>query len=173
MGGAFPGADRSVAARREEFSFDGIDGKYWLPSTTTVASLSAMVFPAPRMPLPFLSTSPPKDNLQSGYRCAARLSKELDARATRIGFRNHLLGRKRVQRSQRNPRKPSLGKMRTAVCYNRARQGRNSNGRAESSNHGKVVPIFHFFAIPVFVANFIWSLFRLWHLGISFAESLE
>jgi hypothetical protein len=36
-------------------------------------------------------------------------------------------------------------------------------------NHGKVVPIFHFFAIPVFVANFIWSLFRLWHLGISFA----
>ena len=36
-------------------------------------------------------------------------------------------------------------------------------------NHGKVVPIFHFFAIPVFVANFIWSLFQLWHLGISFA----
>jgi hypothetical protein len=37
------------------------------------------------------------------------------------------------------------------------------------ANHGKIVPIFHFFAIPVFVANFIWSLFRLWHLGISFA----
>jgi Family of unknown function (DUF6526) len=37
------------------------------------------------------------------------------------------------------------------------------------ANHGKIVPIFHFFAIPVFVANFIWSRFRLWHLGISFA----
>jgi uncharacterized protein DUF6526 len=36
-------------------------------------------------------------------------------------------------------------------------------------NHGKIVPIFHFFAIPVFVTNFVWSLFRLWHLGISFA----
>jgi uncharacterized protein DUF6526 len=36
-------------------------------------------------------------------------------------------------------------------------------------NHGKTVPIFHFFAIPVFVANFIGSLFRLRQLGISFA----
>ncbi len=36
-------------------------------------------------------------------------------------------------------------------------------------NHGKVVPIFHFFVIPVFVINFGWSLYRLWHLGISFA----
>jgi hypothetical protein len=36
-------------------------------------------------------------------------------------------------------------------------------------NHGKTVPIFHFFAIPVFVTNFIWSLFRLKQLGISFA----
>jgi hypothetical protein len=37
------------------------------------------------------------------------------------------------------------------------------------ANHGKIVPIFHFFAIPVFVANFVWSLYRLWHLGITFA----
>jgi hypothetical protein len=36
-------------------------------------------------------------------------------------------------------------------------------------NHGKIVPIFHFFAIPVFVINFGWSLYRLWQLGISFA----
>ncbi|HUC53969.1 MAG TPA: DUF6526 family protein [Candidatus Cybelea sp.] len=36
------------------------------------------------------------------------------------------------------------------------------------ANHGKTVPVFHFFAIPVFVVNFIWSLIRLWHLGISF-----
>ena len=37
------------------------------------------------------------------------------------------------------------------------------------ANHGKIVPVFHFFAIPVFVTNFVWSLVRLWHLGISFA----
>jgi hypothetical protein len=37
------------------------------------------------------------------------------------------------------------------------------------ANHGKTVPVFHFFAIPVFVINFVWSLFRLWHLRISFA----
>jgi hypothetical protein len=35
-------------------------------------------------------------------------------------------------------------------------------------NHGKVVPVFHFFAIPVFVINFVWSLFRLKQLGFSF-----
>src|SRR6266851_5178617 len=37
------------------------------------------------------------------------------------------------------------------------------------ANHGKIVPIFHFFAIPVFVINFVWSLFRLWQLGFSYA----
>ena len=36
-------------------------------------------------------------------------------------------------------------------------------------NHGKIVPVFHFFAIPVFVINFSWSLYRLKSLGISFA----
>jgi hypothetical protein len=35
-------------------------------------------------------------------------------------------------------------------------------------NHGKFVPVFHFFAIPVFVINFVWSLFRLRELGFSF-----
>ena len=37
------------------------------------------------------------------------------------------------------------------------------------ANHGKIVPVFHLFVVPVFVANFIWSLFRLRQLGISFA----
>ena len=36
-------------------------------------------------------------------------------------------------------------------------------------NHGRIVPVFHFFAVPVLVANFFWSLYRLWQLGISFA----
>ena len=37
------------------------------------------------------------------------------------------------------------------------------------ANHGKVVPVFHFFAVPVFIINFLWSVFRLKNLGISFA----
>src|SRR2546423_7879661 len=37
------------------------------------------------------------------------------------------------------------------------------------ANHGKFVPTYHFFAVPVFVINFVWSLFRLWTLGFSFA----
>ena len=36
------------------------------------------------------------------------------------------------------------------------------------ANHGKFVPTFHFFAVPVFVINFLWSLYRL-TLGFSFA----
>jgi hypothetical protein len=36
-------------------------------------------------------------------------------------------------------------------------------------NHGKIVPAFHFFSVPVFVINFVWSLFRLKTLGFSFA----
>jgi hypothetical protein len=35
-------------------------------------------------------------------------------------------------------------------------------------NHAKLVPAFHFFALPVFLINFLWSLYRLWKLGISF-----
>jgi hypothetical protein len=37
------------------------------------------------------------------------------------------------------------------------------------ANHLKFVPAFHFFAIPVLVINFVWSLFRLRTLGLSFA----
>jgi len=36
------------------------------------------------------------------------------------------------------------------------------------ANHAKTVPPFHFFAIPVFVINFGWSLYRLKTLGLSF-----
>jgi len=35
-------------------------------------------------------------------------------------------------------------------------------------NHGRFVPSYHFFAVPVFLINFLWSLYRLWKLGISF-----
>jgi len=35
-------------------------------------------------------------------------------------------------------------------------------------NHVKFVPAFHFFAIPVLVINFGWSLYRLRSLGLSF-----
>src|SRR3977135_3717650 len=35
-------------------------------------------------------------------------------------------------------------------------------------NHGKFVPSYHFFAVPVFLISFLWSLYRLWRLGISF-----
>jgi hypothetical protein len=37
------------------------------------------------------------------------------------------------------------------------------------ANHTKFVPAYHFFAVPVFAANFVWSLFRLRTLGFSFA----
>jgi hypothetical protein len=37
------------------------------------------------------------------------------------------------------------------------------------ANHGRYVPVYHFFAVPVFVVNFVWSLFRLRTLGFSFA----
>jgi len=36
-------------------------------------------------------------------------------------------------------------------------------------NHVRFVPLYHFFTLPVLIANFVWSLFRLWNLGISFA----
>ena len=35
------------------------------------------------------------------------------------------------------------------------------------SNHGKSFPPFHFFAAPILIANFIWSIFRLKPLGFS------
>ena len=36
------------------------------------------------------------------------------------------------------------------------------------ANHTKFVPSFHFFALPIIVINFGWSLYRLKQLGISF-----
>jgi uncharacterized protein DUF6526 len=36
------------------------------------------------------------------------------------------------------------------------------------ANHGKFVPWYHFFAVPVFVANLVWSLYWLWKSGFSF-----
>lgn len=36
------------------------------------------------------------------------------------------------------------------------------------ANHGKFVPTYHFFVLPVFVINLVWSLVRLWKLGLSF-----
>src|SRR5216684_3608552 len=56
----------------------------------------------------------------------------------------------------------------TGVCYNHAAKGGKAMTEQNFQNHGKVVPIFHFFAIPVFVINFGWSLYRLRTLGISF-----
>src|SRR5258706_3720281 len=35
-------------------------------------------------------------------------------------------------------------------------------------NHGRLVPSYHFFAVPVFLINFLWSLYRLKQLGVSF-----
>jgi uncharacterized protein DUF6526 len=36
-------------------------------------------------------------------------------------------------------------------------------------NHARFVPSYHFFALPVFGINLVWSLYRLRYLGISFA----
>jgi len=36
------------------------------------------------------------------------------------------------------------------------------------ANHRRFVPSFHFFAVPVFLINLLWSLYRLKKLGISF-----
>jgi len=36
-------------------------------------------------------------------------------------------------------------------------------------NHAKVVPLYHFFTLPVLLINFVWSLFRMKNLEFSFA----
>jgi hypothetical protein len=36
------------------------------------------------------------------------------------------------------------------------------------ANHGKFVPAYHFFAVPVLIVNFAWSMYRLKTLGLSF-----
>jgi len=38
------------------------------------------------------------------------------------------------------------------------------------ANHTRFVPLFHFFALPVFGVNLGWSLYRLWKLGFTFGE---
>jgi uncharacterized protein DUF6526 len=40
------------------------------------------------------------------------------------------------------------------------------------SNHGRLVPAFHFFALPVFGLNLLWSCYRVWSSHFS-ADSIE
>jgi len=35
-------------------------------------------------------------------------------------------------------------------------------------NHTRFVPTYHYFALPVFLINFLWSLYRLKNLGVTF-----
>jgi uncharacterized protein DUF6526 len=35
-------------------------------------------------------------------------------------------------------------------------------------NHTRFVPSYHYFALPVFLINFLWSLYRLKNLGVTF-----
>jgi hypothetical protein len=85
-----------------------------------------------------------------------------------------------VQVSVRNRREGYASKLGTSRNVRPAKERlafatirRDKGGRAMAEqtfeNHGRIVPVFHFFAVPVFVANFFWSLYRLWQLGISFA----
>jgi Family of unknown function (DUF6526) len=41
------------------------------------------------------------------------------------------------------------------------------------SNHVKWVPTYHFFVVPVMVANFISSIIRLFHVGISWDSAIH
>src|SRR5258707_14598532 len=41
------------------------------------------------------------------------------------------------------------------------------------ANHGRYVPVYHFFAVPVLAVNLFWSLYRLWKLGFSFATIFD
>src|SRR5260370_5517787 len=46
--------------------------------------------------------------------------------------------------------------------------GRTMNEQ-DCANHGRYVPVYHFFAVPVLAVNLFWSLYRVWKLGFSFA----
>jgi hypothetical protein len=63
------------------------------------------------------------------------------------------------------------------LCYRKGGGGLLQSGATREEkvmaeqnfeNHGKIVPMFHFFVIPVFLINFFSSLFRLKRLGVSF-----
>jgi hypothetical protein len=48
-------------------------------------------------------------------------------------------------------------------------QGRKAMAEQDFAHHARYVPAYHFFAIPVLVINFVWSLLQLRTLGFSFA----
>src|SRR5260370_30077099 len=50
----------------------------------------------------------------------------------------------------------------------RRRKGGRAMIEQNLENHGRFVPSYHFFAVPVFVINFLWSLYKLKQLGITF-----
>jgi len=47
-----------------------------------------------------------------------------------------------------------------AVCYNRARSGGKTMVEQNFENHGRFVPAFHFFVIPMAAIHFGWQIYR-------------
>src|SRR6266849_3716218 len=61
-----------------------------------------------------------------------------------------------------------LGEARRGLLQSAATMEEEQMSEQNFENHGKFLPSYHFFAVPVFLINFLWSLYRLKKLGISF-----
>src|SRR5882762_9643641 len=75
----------------------------------------------------------------------------------RLALRNKEAGAKRL-----------LGEARRGLLQSAATMEEEQMSEQNFENHGKFVPSYHFFVVPVFLSNFLWSLYRLKKLGISF-----
>src|SRR5260370_32534212 len=69
---------------------------------------------------------------------------------------------------RRKWRQVSLGAWIRGFSKNKRHNGGRAMTEQTFENHAKFVPSYHFFALPVFVINFVWSVYRLVELGISF-----
>jgi hypothetical protein len=84
------------------------------------------------------------------------------------GFKNARHGKERRAPKQRNRGELSVAGARWQFAKIERQKGGKAMDEQKLENHVRFVPSYHFFAVPVFLINFLWSLYRLWKLGISF-----
>src|SRR6202171_2784012 len=121
------------------------------------------------MPWPFCTPPARKDCFPSEYRRTDERVPRIRCTGGRIGSEIRAQRKKDLRiETEDSKQSESRGNGNGGMLQSAVTMEEETMTEQSFENHGKFVPSYHFFAVPVFLINFLWSLYRLRRLGISF-----
>src|SRR2546430_1768282 len=105
---------------------------------------------------PFCTPPAQNDCFTSGCRRTDELALVIRCTSGRIGSEIRAQRKKTCASKQRAGAKRLGGLLQSAATMEEEQMSEQN-----FENHGKFVPSYHFFAVPVFLTNFLWSLYQL------------